>query len=158
MVTFQTLWNNHPTTKGDAALLDVKAYPNQCAVRMHAWLERSGFDLKTFRGLRSWQKGKPGYALRAQELADWLASPFSKLPPVEKYRGQEVFQKIGAKTGIIFFQNYWGPGNQGDHVDLYNGSRLTDWRSWVRLRFRIVIPGVWEDLEKAQGVWFRHIL
>jgi hypothetical protein len=131
---------------------------------MHACLERSDADLKTFRGARSLEKGRPGYALRAQELADWLVTPFSRLPsPVQKFSGRDVFEKISSKTGIVFFQNYWGSGNQGDHIDLWNGSRLTDWRTWSRIHLRIGdygfhSLGAGSDLKKAQSVWFWQVL
>jgi hypothetical protein len=160
MLQFKTLWNNHPTIKGDAPLLNKGTYENQCAVSMHACLERSGADLKSFRGARSWEKGKPKYALRAQELANWLATPFSRLPtPVQKLSGKDVFEKINGKTGIVFFENYWGPGNQGDHIDLWNGARLTALDSWLRIHARVGgfglhSLGFGSDLEKSASAWF----
>ena len=159
MLSFKKLWASHPTVKGEQPLLDKKTYENQCAINLHAAFERSGVNLKTFHGQLSWQKDKPKYAIRAQELANWLASPFSGMHRAEKFSGQEVFDKIQGK-GIIYFQNFWGPGNQGDHIDLWNGSRLTDRRSWARIHLRIgsfgvhsVIPDV-SDLQKSQSVWF----
>lgn len=143
--------------KGEDPLLDRAVYQNQCAINMHAALERSGTSLKSFRGLLSWQKDKPKYAIRARELADWLASPFSMMPKVQKFSGMEVFERTKGKRGIIYFQNYWGPGNQGDHIDLWNGSRLTDWRSWIRIQMNMSIPGIWEDLKKSESVWFWSI-
>ena len=71
---FTELWNNHPIVKGEEALLDRKQYPNQCAINLYASLQRSGVKVSTFGGQLSWQKGMPSYAIRAQELADWLAS------------------------------------------------------------------------------------
>lgn len=76
-----------------------------------------------------------------------------------KFAGQEVFEKINGKTGIVLFQNYWGPGSQGDHIDLWNCSRLTDWFTWVRIHARIGSVGVHSitpltDFEKSQSVWF----
>lgn len=154
MVLFSTLWSNHPNVKGDAPLLDAKDYPNQCAVNLWAALTRSGVDVTGFHGTFSWQKDKPKYAIRAQEVADWLASPRSHMPRVQKFKGSEVFDKIKGKTGIIFFQNYWGPGAQGDHIDLWNGSRLSTLTSWLRIQLGISVEGVWSDYEKAEAVWF----
>ena len=164
MLSFTKLWANHPTVKGEQPLLDKKTYENQCAINLHAALERSGVNLKTFRGQLSWQKDKPKYAIRAQELANWLSSPFSGMSKVQKFSGQEVFEKIRRKRGIIFFQNYWGTGNQGDHIDLWNGSRLTDWTTWARIHMRIGSFGVHSirsdvsDFEKSQSVWFWSLL
>jgi len=154
MPPFSNLWANHPNIKGDAPLLDKKVYPNQCAINLYAALERSGVKVKSFRGQLSWQKNQPKYAIRAQELADWLASPLSRMPTVQKFPGKEVFEKIDGKKGIIFFQNYWGPGNQGDHIDLWDGSRLTDWRSWARIHLYISWEGYWDDFRKAESVWY----
>jgi len=55
--------------------------------------------------------------------------------------------------GIIFFQNYWGTGNQGDHIDLWNGTRLTHWSSWARIQLHIS-GGSWSDYRKAEAIWF----
>lgn len=114
----------------------------------------------TFAGQLSWQKDKPQYAIRAQELANWLARP-GTLPgaSIEKHGGRGVFENIKGKRGIIFFQNYWGPGNQGDHIDLWNGARLTDWFTWLRIHARIGSFGVhtisaMSDFEKSESVWF----
>lgn len=160
MLKFETLWKSHPTIKGDAPLLSTATYQNQCAINMHACLERSGADLKTFHGVRSWEKNKPKYALRAQELANWLSGPFARPSfhfSVEKFSGKDAFDKIKGR-GIIFFQNYYGPGNQGDHIDLWNGSRLTDWTSWVRIRTGIVIPGRWSDYRKSESIWYWPVI
>ena len=160
MLTFTSLWNNHPTIKGEQPLLSTATYQNQCAVNMHACLERSGVDLKTFQGVRSWGKNKPRYALRAQELANWLTGPFARMPfRATKYSGKEAFDRIDGKRGVIFFQNYWGPGNQGDHIDLWNGSRLTDWRTWARIHMRVGEYGLHDlgagsDFKKSASVWF----
>jgi hypothetical protein len=155
MPSFQTLWDNHPTIKGDAPLLDQKVYANQCAINVSAALIRSKVPLAGFNGTLSWQKDKPKYAIRAQELADWLKTEHPKIPrKFEEVQANEFSSKLSSKRGIIFFQNYWGSGNQGDHIDLWNGSRLTDWSSWIRIQGRITIPGLWSDLEKAKSIWF----
>lgn len=154
MPTFATLWNNHPNIQGDAPLLDKKVYENQCAINMSAAWLRSGMILSGYTGALSWEKGKTKYAIRAQELANWFASPYSHLPKIQKFSGKEVFEKIRGKTGIIFFQNYWGGGSQGDHIDLWNGSRLTDWTSWIRIQGGISIPGLWSDFKKSEAIWF----
>lgn len=161
MATFAELWKNHPNITGEEPLLDKRQYDNQCAINLYTALQRSGVSVKSFHGQLSWQKDKPKYAIRAQEVANWLASAAHPIFPakVEKFEGKEVFEKIKGKTGIIFFQNYWGAGNQGDHIDLWNGSRLTDWRTWVRIHIRIGEYGLHNlgagsDFQKAASVWF----
>jgi hypothetical protein len=124
---FRTLWDNHPTIKGDAPILDKAVYKNQCAISMAAALTRTGVSMSDFHGALSWQKDKPKYAIRAQELADWLAfrSRFLGKNCI-KISARHFNKKLSDQSGIIFFKNYWGPGRQGDHIDLWNGSRLTD--------------------------------
>jgi len=159
MPTFHQIWNQHPNVTGEAPLLDRGQYPNQCAVNLYAALQRSGVDLRTFHGQLSWQTGKPKYAIRAQDLANWLAT-HGMLPgtKIQKFKGDEVFEKIKGNTGVIFFQNYWGPGNQGDHIDLWNGSRLTDILSWMRIYARIGSVGLGTDYRKAESAWFWALL
>jgi hypothetical protein len=164
MPEFLTLWNNHPTIKGDAPLLDQKAYENQCAINVSAAWMRSGLKFTGYTGVLSWEKDKPKYPIRAQELADWFSTPHSNLPfKVQKFKGEEVFEKIKLEKGIIFFQNYWGAGSQGDHIDLWNGVRLTDWRTWARIHFRIGSYGLHNlgagsDFKKAASAWFWKLL
>ncbi|PZN83278.1 MAG: hypothetical protein DM484_04815 [Candidatus Methylumidiphilus alinenensis] len=155
MPAFKTLWSNHPNIKGDTPVLDKKVYENQCAINMGAAWLRSGMTISGYTGALSWEKDKPKYPIRAQELANWFASPYSHLPfKVQKFGGKEVFEKISGKTGIIFFHDYWGPGNQGDHIDLWNGSRLTHWISWLQIHARIGSIGINSDLRKAESIWY----
>lgn len=161
MPAFTTLWSNHPNVKGEPPLLDKQTYENQCAINLSAALMRSGVNMNTYTGARSWQKDKPKYAIRAQELANWLCTPASQLPTkVEKLAGKEAFGEaerkpgIKGRTGLVFFQNYWGPGAQGDHIDLWNGARLTDLLSLARIYARIGSLGLGTDYRKSQSVWF----
>ena len=155
MPRFTQLWNNHPNVTDEVPLLDKRQYPNQCAVNMYAALQKSGVNVKSFYGQLSWQKDKPKYAIRAQELANWLASPANPLlAKVEKYSGEKIFDKIRGRTGIIFFQNYWGPGNQGDHIDLWNRVRLTHWISWIQIYARIGSVGINSDYRGSESIWF----
>src|SRR5690606_24209471 len=108
MTNFQKIWSNHPIIKGDDPVLDKKVYENQCAINLSAALMRSGIQLTGFRGALSWQKGAPKYAIRAQELADWLQTTFPRVPmKCEKVAPKEFSAKLSQKRGIIFFQNYW---------------------------------------------------
>jgi hypothetical protein len=79
MPTFSTLWNNHPNVKDETPLLDKRQYPNQCAINIFATLQRSGVNVNSFHRQLSWQKGNPKYAIRAQEVANWLASSANPL-------------------------------------------------------------------------------
>ena len=159
MAAFTTLWNNHPNIKGEEPLLDKKDYENQCAINLYAALERSGVNVTTFHGQLSWQKDKPKYAIRAQEVANWLATPNGIIAGrVRKFSGKEVFDKIKGKRGVIFFKNYYGPGNQGDHIDLWDGRRLTHSISIAQIYLRLGPFGIGSDYRKAESVWFWAVL
>lgn len=158
MPAFAQLWANHPTIKGDAPLLDRTVYENQCAINVCASLMRSGVDMSRYPGARSWQEGKPKYAIRAEELARWIASGAAHLPTrFTKFTGKEVkesFEKLDDKTGIIFLKDYYGPGMSGDHIDLFNGSRMTALTSWIRIHWGVSREGLWSDFRKAGELWF----
>ena len=156
---FSALWNNHPNIKSEEPLLDKEEYENQCAINLYAALERSDVDITTFHGQLSWQKDKPKYAIRAQEVADWLATPNGIIAGrVQKFSGKNAFDRIKGKKGIIFFQNYHGAGRQGDHIDLWNGSRLTHLFSWLRIQLHVSLEGRWSDYRKAESVWFWSVI
>jgi hypothetical protein len=161
MPTFAQLWANHPTIQGDAPVLDKKVYENQCAISMSAALMRSGVDLKSFTGARSWQAEGPKYPIRAEELAEWLDKNAAVLPgKITKFAGKDVpgsFDKIDGKTGVIFIKDYYGPGLGGDHIDLFNKNRLTDLSSWFRIATGFHIQGFWSDYKKAKAIWFWQV-
>lgn len=153
MVKFDDLWNHHPNITGDAPLLDENTYPDQCAVEMYAALQGAGVNVTSFHGAMSWQKDKPRYAIRAQELADWLSQPGTIFVQPEKRPGNVAFPKMAGRTGIVFFQHYWGPNRQGNHIDLWNSSYLTNRISiWVRVHLGVVIPGIWSNFQDSNQI------
>lgn len=140
---FDTLWNNHPTISSaifedDTPCLNngKRAFENQCAIRMGECLSKSGINLDSFKGARCWFNHKPAHILRAEELANWLKSPFSPFKKMHVFAGVDGFSGIKGQKGIIFFKDYYGPRQQGDHIDLWNGSRLTNLSSWLEFYFR----------------------
>ncbi|ENX34188.1 hypothetical protein F889_02852 [Acinetobacter colistiniresistens] len=68
-----------------------------------------------------------------------------------------------AKTGIIFFGEYWGrdaedEGNaSGGHIDLWNKTRITGTGSYFRIQWGIVINGIWSDFSKSKRIWFYEV-
>lgn len=137
MISFDKLWDNHPT--GEFPCKDArgnKAYENQCAIRMGVAFDKAGVGTKSFNGARCWHSHKPPHILRAEELANWLKGPFSPFKTVEIFEAKKGFDRISGRTGVIFFKDYYGPNSQGDHIDLWNGSRLTELLSWFEFTFR----------------------
>jgi hypothetical protein len=166
VLKFIDVWNNHPTVSGVSPGLDTKVYENQCAINLSYALMAAGMPLSKFHGTLSWQKDKPKLPIRAQELADWLARNPAGIPfGVRKYKHSDLYNKklresifdrfpLKGDTGIVFFQNYYGVGMQGDHIDLWNGSRLTDISSWMRIHFNISIPDYASNYHDSEAVWF----
>lgn len=128
MLSFKKLWASHPTVKGEQPLLDTKTYetnaPSTCMRRLNAPASTSRLSVASFPGRRT----SRNTLFVPKSWPTGLRRPLVGCTGLRNSRG-EAFDKIEGKRGIVFFQNYWGPGNQGDHIDLWNGSRLTDWSS-----------------------------
>jgi hypothetical protein len=136
-VTFAKLWASYP---GGHPYVDPKTgrppqgYDNQCAIKVSVSLHGAGVQMKSFRGAAVAVNGLPAASL-ASQLAEWLKlQPFCGLPRwPEKVTGADWQDKIRSKTGIVYFANYWARNAgekasdrpSGDHIDLWNGSRLT---------------------------------
>jgi hypothetical protein len=97
---------------------------------------------------------EPKYPIRAQELANWLASPAAAMPKSTFFPAKTFPKAVSGKRGIIFFKDYWGAGNQGDHIDLWNGTRLTHLRSLAQIYACIGSFGLGSDYRAAKGVQF----
>lgn len=161
-IKFKELWDNYPDDPPCNS-----QFKNQCAIKVGASLAKSGVDTTKLVSSKRhcWQHNKnEGHVLAAEELAAGLKG--SNVFGIEKaidVPGGGYATKIAGKTGIIFFKDYWSRSNDkpgvptGDHIDLWNGSRLTDWSSWIRVQMGIVVPGVWSDFEKATKILFWRI-
>jgi hypothetical protein len=170
MIRFKDLWENHATVSDvdNPCQKDGKpAFSNQCAIRVGNALALSGYDTSNLPGAEHcWHHPKSeGHILRAEQLASALMlkrpSSFAKPEsiPVKNFKTH-----IAGKKGVIFFKDYWlrnsDPSNSptGDHIDLWNGSRLTDWTSWIRITTGLSIDGVWSDFGKSKEILFWRVL
>lgn len=129
---FGEVWDNYPS---DAPYVDregnvPKGYENQCAIKVSAALLGAGVNLGRFSGATVSIGGRR-HAIRAQELGRWLktAGPGLLQSSAETITGTDWQSRIKGRTGIVYFENYWlRPGEKspsGDHIDLWNGSRMT---------------------------------
>lgn len=145
-VTFQKLWQNHPTTKGENQPCKKKdgtdAFKHQCAIRMSIALAGAGMSLKTFSGARCWFGHGGKHILRANELFKWLKTQSSQIGKVAVHTGV-TYQDFKGKTGIVFFEDFWGPGNSRDHIDLWDGQQVR--------------KGDLDYFERSKKVWFWKI-
>jgi len=146
-ILFSRLWANHPATKGiinPCITKNVINFKNQCAIRMSVCLLDSGISLKSFKGAKCY----PGHGhnqshiLRAEELATWLENQklLFGIPTKRKKVKSSIYKD---KKGIILLKNFWGAGNQGDHIDLWNGKMMT--------------RGAPSYFSSSQEVWFWEI-
>lgn len=163
---FDDFWKNHPTVSSSipdnpCSTGKVKNFENQCAIRLGVALEKSGVDTRSFDLMfpkrRCWHH-KPGHILAAEELAHWIQHS-GKFGMKETYAGGKAFDAIHARRGIVFFKDYYGPGNTGDHIDLWNGARLTALDTWMRIHARLGSFGLHSlgfgsDFEKSASIWF----
>lgn len=123
---FEKLWKNHPANKGirnPCVAGGTKNFENQCAIRMGISLLDSGIGLGSFKGAYCWHGHGKRHVLRAQELADWLARQRHLFGPLVKIHS---VAQVKGKMGIVFFKDFWGRGNQGDHIDLWNGEQIPE--------------------------------
>lgn len=131
-LSFSQLWASYPTHKpyldsktGEAP----KGYENQCAIKVSVALHGAGIDLKGFHGAQVFIANSAA-AVRAEELARWLkVQNINGLSLPEPIAGENWQNRIQGRSGILFFADYWlRPGEKmpsGDHIDIWNGSRLT---------------------------------
>lgn len=160
-VKFEDLWSNYPSSDPcDAKDKDgKKLFANQCAIRLSHALKKAGVTFKSYPAKRKcWVHADADHILSAAELADWLElQPFVGCKKSEQITGADWYEKVVDRTGILCFEDYYAPsgGSGGDHIDLWNGSKMTATGSGLRARFGIVIPfGVWSDLRKAKKIRF----
>jgi len=118
-----------------------------------------------------------GHIIRAEELAKGLEKYSVFLPGVQKIQKinpKEFKDRLRGKRGIIFFKDYYQRTNNGkkesfrnrsgDHIDLWNGSRLTDFKTWSRIHIRMGGFGIHSlfddvsDYEDSKSIWFWRIL
>ncbi len=129
---FNTLWGNHPMNKekDDSPCKNksgTAAFANQCAIRMGVCFKRSAVDLSSFKKVRCWFHDKSEeHILRAEELANWMKTQKTQFGEVDIKKKSDNISDADykGKTGIAFFMNFWGPGNSGDHIDLWNKDKM----------------------------------
>jgi hypothetical protein len=121
---FERLWQAYPESSSPCS--DGSGAPNfenQCAIRVGLALVNGGIDTTTFHGAKCWYHRNLKHFLRGEELAAWMQLEPDIFGRVEIRRRATPDHYTGRK-GIIFCRNFWGPGNQGDHIDLWDGERM----------------------------------
>lgn len=154
MSLFQKLWQHHPTGEFPCSTDGKKNFENQCAIRMGACLAKAGIDTADWPVRRCWQhKKEEAHVLAAEELAHALCRIIVPgMKKVEKFSGKEDFDKIKRRQGIVLFKNFYGPGMQGDHIDLWNGWRLSSLASLIS----VYTP--WGSKYHKGEIWFWEVV
>ncbi len=166
-ITFNGLWASYPSSppyhdsKGNVP----KGYENQCAIKVSAALVGAGQPLTRYQGATVFV-GVAHLAIRAEELAEWLrtGAPIALRASYRSIAGTDWQDSIKDQTGIVAFKDYWLREGEkqpsGDHIDLWNGSRLTasglEGLVVTALRFGLGVnsgPG-FSDLGKAKKIEF----
>ena len=170
MVTFKKLWENHPTITGEDNPCTTNGkvnFPDQCAIRVGVALTACGVNTANIPGARHcWQhKKSAGHVLAAEDLAKGLkVYPIPGLAKAHKIESTKFKDEISSQTGIIFFKDYWRRGGDtsrnrtGDHIDLWNGARLTDWFTWIRIQAGFSWDGSFSDYRKSKEIWFWRVM
>jgi hypothetical protein len=177
-VTFAQLWAAYP---GGHPYVDANGktpagYENQCAINLSAAIHGAGIEMKSFRGATVTLLNGRRAATSASQLANWLKQqPFCGLPMApENVAGDGWQDKIKGRTGIVYFEDYWARNEQekaanrptGDHIDLWNGARLTavGWEffsAWGRrIGVNSFMPGTdrgYSDVRKATAILFWEV-
>lgn len=154
---FRRIWNNHPTVESGERFpcCDVDGNPNfgnQCAILMGTCLLRSnllqGYDKST-----CWYRGHTGHTLRAREVSDWMRRHPERFGPVE-IRRNVTWGAFKGRTGFVCFQNFWGEGNQGDHIDLWDGTGILMREKTPNWEGPALADGALDYFERSEEVWF----
>lgn len=145
--TFSDLWDNHPSTQTPperSPCRDAAGNPNfenQCAIRLSVAFIAAGISLATFRGAFCWHGHGRTHILRVEELGSWMHSQPRTFGRRERVRGTAATAtRFAGRTGIIMCRNFWGRGNQGDHIDLWDGATMAQ--------------GAPDYIDRSQDVWF----
>jgi len=162
-ILFDDLWKAYPKDYP----CDKKVFSNQCAIKVGTALAKCGVKTTALvaKGRHCWQhKDIEGHVLSASELAAGLRkAKVDGIAASIDVVAKDFKAQIAGKKGIIYFEDYWlraedKQGNPtGDHIDLWNGSRLTDFTSWFRVQMGISYEGVWSDFEKSKKIIFWRV-
>lgn len=156
---FWKLWNNHPNISHQEMFPcrredNVPNFSNQCAIRMGVCLSKSDLLDNSYDGVRCWfGHNDEVHSLRARELALWLRNHASKFGAVEVKTETQWNEYVG-RTGIIYCQNFWGENNQGDHIDLWDGTGEFMGSGAFTWEGPAMASGGLDYLERAEEVWF----
>ena len=159
-IKFAKLWSSHPLNWSPPEAHPCRSpdgtwhssLDNQCAIKLSIALAGAGINMSVCRERKCWLKGHKNHVLVAQKLANWLAQPSRLSKPtkfIKKGIEQAVFQdnvvnSIKGMNGVVFCQDFWGTNNQGDHIDVWKSSTMSN-------------NQVYDYFGRSKEVWFWRI-
>lgn len=148
---FDQFWRNHPALQSPPVIEPCTTngksnHDNQCAIRLGVSMTASGVSLASYRGVFCWSSHGRIHPLRVEQLKLWLNSndasfvPYAEVSKRDKRGHQKSFNAYSGHRGIVACLNFWGRGNQGDHIDLWDGSTMAH--------------GGTDYFERSEEIWF----
>jgi Type VI secretion system (T6SS), amidase effector protein 4 len=148
---FDQFWRNHPAlqTPPDIQPCQTKGvsnHDNQCVIRLGIAMTASGISLATYRGVCCWSGHGRTHPLRVEQIKLWLNSddayfvPYAAISKRTKQGHQNTSHSYAGQRGIVACINFWGRGNRGDHIDLWDGTTMAH--------------GGLDYFERSQEIWF----
>ncbi len=117
---FDLIWNAYPEDYNPCRRdTGEPSFSNQCAIRFAIALADGGINLDSFPGVHCWFGHGRDHCLRGEELAVWMKSKPEVFGPTLIKSEADASDYFGMR-GLMFCRNFWGPGNQGDHIDIWN--------------------------------------
>lgn len=125
---FKKLLLNHPETKGNrepCSTSGVSNFENQCAIRMGLALQGAGFSFGADYPSDGfcWHSHGRTHTLRVEQLVPWLRKQTHLLSAPSEHTAVTAADFKG-KLGIAAFYNFYGDPQTGDHIDIWNGSKI----------------------------------
>jgi hypothetical protein len=149
MPSFTDMWNNHPANWNPPETFPCRdkdgnihaALKDQCAIRLGLAFQGAGVKTDSVPGARCWNGHGRKHILRVKDLVPWIELNSKRIGCKKKAKFKEVtYADFVGKQGIVYFENFWGTNNQGDHVDLWDGQKIA--------------KGDLDYFERSEEVWF----
>jgi hypothetical protein len=148
---FDRFWGNHPALQSPAVTEPCSTkgksnFANQCAIRFGVSITSSGISLDSYRGAFCWSGHGRTHPLKVDDMKLWLNSdnasfvPYAEISKRDKRGLQKSSHAYSGRRGIVACLNFWGTGNQGDHIDLWDG--------------RTLAHGGLDYFERSEEIWF----
>ena len=149
---FDRFWSNHPSLQSpeeNQPCRDKKGrsnHDNQCVIRLGVAMTASGISLASYRGAVCWSGHGRTHPLRVEQMKLWLNTedasfvPYADISKRTKAGVQNSWHSYAGQRGIVACLNFWGAGNRGDHIDLWDGTTMAH--------------GGLDYFERSEEIWF----